>query len=86
MKYPGVAWTMLLVLLPLLAEWLGQYFGAAQWALALAALLLIVAKTIEVAGASKTQAAPLPEVAQEMYHPDAVELAPASPWARWLVG
>jgi len=82
-KYPGAMWTVLLVLLPLFADWLTQYFGAAQWALPLAALLLLVAKAIEVLGAQKPEAA---ADTQEAWHEEQPQAAPESALLRWLVG
>jgi hypothetical protein len=48
MKIPGVVWGGVMVALPLLAVWLETYFGAYGWAPALAGLLLIIAKVVEV--------------------------------------
>jgi hypothetical protein len=82
MKYPGVLWTMLLVLLPLLADWLSQYFGVAQWALPLAGLLLIAAKTLEVMQAGQEAQA---ESTLEIAHEEKPE-EPVSAMRSWLVG
>lgn len=59
-RLPGIVWTVVLVALPLLAAWLEQYFGGAQWVAPIAGLLLIIAKLIEVGRAS---AQPPPGVA-----------------------
>ena len=48
MKIPGTVWIVALVALPLLSEWLTQYFPNAQWAAPVAALLLIAAKVVQV--------------------------------------
>lgn len=47
-RIPGVVWGGLMVALPLLSVWLETYLGAYGWAPAVAGLLLIVAKVIEV--------------------------------------
>jgi len=48
MRVPGVVWIVVLVGLPLISEWLVQYFGAAVWVAPVAALLLIVVKVVQV--------------------------------------
>lgn len=83
MQIPGVVWAVVLVALPLLAEWLTTYFGGSSWAAPVAALLGIVgvgiAKWIEV---SK----PIPQP------PPGVEAGPARAYAdesklrTWLIG
>ena len=47
-KFPGVVWGALMVALPLLSVWLETYFGQYGWAPAVAGLLLIIAKVVEV--------------------------------------
>jgi hypothetical protein len=56
-KIPGVVWVVLLVALPLLGEWLTQYFPLAQWTAPVAGLLLIIAKIVEVIQANKAMPA-----------------------------
>lgn len=81
MQIPGVVWAVVLVALPLFAEWLTTYFGGSAWAAPVAALLGIVgvgiAKWVEL---SKPQ----PQA------PDGVMMADAPPSAsktrRWLMG
>lgn len=48
MKIPGTIWGALMVALPLLSVWLEQNFGAYGWTPAVAGLLLIVVKVLEV--------------------------------------
>ena len=47
-KVPGVVWGGMMVALPLLSVWLETYFGAYAWTPAVAGLLLIAVKVIEV--------------------------------------
>lgn len=47
-KIPGAVWGALMVALPLLSVWLEQNFGAYAWTPAVAGLLLIVVKVVEV--------------------------------------
>ena len=47
-RLPGVVWSALMVALPLLSVWLETYFGAYAWAPAVAGLLLIIGKIVEV--------------------------------------
>lgn len=81
-RLPGVGWTVLLVALPLLAEWFSQFFSGAQWALPLAGLCLLIAKTIEVALAQQKQAA---ASNLEVMHEERPEQPESLAW-RWLVG
>lgn len=46
--FPGVVWGAVMVALPLLSVWLETYFGQYGWAPAVAGLLLIIAKVVEV--------------------------------------
>lgn len=46
--FPGVVWSALMVALPLLSVWLETYFGQYGWAPAVAGLLLIIGKIVEV--------------------------------------
>ena len=48
MRIPGAVWGALMVALPLLSVWLEQNFGAYGWTPAVAGLLLIAVKVIEV--------------------------------------
>jgi hypothetical protein len=41
-------WTVLLVGLPLLADWLEQFWGSTAWALPAAGFLLVVARMAQV--------------------------------------
>lgn len=81
MQIPGVAWAVVLVALPLLAEWLNTYFGNSPWAAPVAALLGIVAvgiaKWVEL---SKAVAEPPPGV-MAADAPDTGSRA-----VRWLLG
>ena len=56
-KLPGIVWVALLIALPLLSEWLTQYFAWAAWAAPVAGLLLIAAKVLEVIQANKAMPA-----------------------------
>jgi hypothetical protein len=47
-KIPGAVWGGLMVALPLISVWLEQNFGAYGWTPAVAGLLLIAVKVIEV--------------------------------------
>jgi hypothetical protein len=73
-----------------LAEWFGQYFSATPWALALAGLLLLIAKTIEVVQQGKTLPPVQPTATHEVYRegePTAMlEVVRESPVRRWLWG
>lgn len=53
MRVPGIVWTVALIALPLLAEYLTQYFSAAVWAVPVGALLLMIAKVIQEARAAQ---------------------------------
>jgi hypothetical protein len=77
MTIPGALWIVLLVGLPLLAEWLTQNFGMTPWAAPVAALLLIVVKVAQVLRESESatgggneemmyEAAPEPSKAQRI--------------------
>jgi hypothetical protein len=75
--FPGIVWVVLLVALPMLSQWLEQYFAWAEWAAPLAGLLLIAAKVVEVVRAQRFVTSPPPGVAAE----DVVEVqAPPSLW------
>ena len=52
-QIPGAVWSALLVALPLLSVWLEQNFGAYGWTPAVAGLLLIAVKVIEVVRADQ---------------------------------
>ena len=52
-KVPGVVWGGMMVALPLLSVWLETYFGAYAWTPAVAGLLLIAVKVIEVVRADQ---------------------------------
>jgi hypothetical protein len=58
MKIPGAVWGALMVALPLLAVWLEQNFGAYGWTPAVAGLLLIAVKVIEVVRSETPQPPP----------------------------
>ena len=80
MKIPGVVWSALLIILPMLSVWLVQFFPAAVWTAPVAGLLLIIVKTIEVLGQRNQEPDNL-EVARE-----AAPKPEPSLKRQWLVG
>ena len=65
MTIPGTVWGALMVALPLLSVWLEQNFGDYGWTPAVAGLLLIVVKVLEVMRSATPQ--PPPGVAASEY-------------------
>lgn len=81
MKIPGALWGGIMVALPLLSVWIETYFGAYGWTPAVAGLLLIIVKTIEVYKPSVQAEAPMLEAYGQTALPE-----PPSRARRWLVG
>ena len=81
MKIPGVVWSALLIILPMLSVWLVQFFPAAVWTAPVAGLLLIIVKTIEILGQRKVDEETHQEVAQEAAPKPVPSLK-----RQWLVG
>ena len=69
MTIPGTVWGALMVALPLLSVWLEQNFGAYGWTPAVAGLLLIVVKVLEVMRSTEPRGTQMPETNMEMFAP-----------------
>lgn len=66
MKIPGVAWTILLVFLPLAAGYVTQFFGSYEWAGAVAGFLTLLAVGIAKVMSESKATVPAPPPGAEL--------------------